>query len=56
MNHYIEASKIDDQINKLLIKYPISENKAAWRCFINTINSGLTIISLAVEDSQAERG
>ena len=44
-DHYKEAIKIDEQINELIIKHPITlENARNWITFCRTVTSGLDMI------------
>ena len=44
-DHYKEADRIDQQINKVLVKNPITlENARNWITFCRTITSGLDMI------------
>jgi len=44
-DHYKEAIKIDEKINDLIIKNPITlENARNWVTFCRTITSGLDMI------------
>jgi len=44
-DHYKEADRIDQQINKVLVKNPITlENARNWITFCRTVTSGLDMI------------